>query len=176
MNELTINLLTTFGSTFLGVIAGGIITYKLNLKFQSKIIKKQLKIDELKKILLFMNECSKDLLLLKGKWIFLRNTQEEIINIHELLLWCAKKIDCLELEIFLKPFLFKEYDINDNYIKKEYCIVSDLMDYKIGSYEEKVEEYEAYLDKKSIEDRIDEIIKILNKDIIRLRDEYEKDL
>lgn len=176
INKGLINAFITFSTTLLGVIVGGIMTYRLNLKFQSKVIRKQVKIEELKKVLKLMNDFTDSLLALEIKYMFLNTNKPMKNNIDSWLTYCNDQMKCLSGEMFLNQSLFKEYDIAEESIKKEFNMISEVIDYKIKGYGIKIDEYEKYLEEKPMNERINILISRIKYYIVELQEEYAKDL
>lgn len=171
-----INLIQTFASTLIATFIGGVLAYKLNLKLQSKVIRKQIKVQELKSLLSIMYEYKDSLLALQINFGFFHDIKSRRDHIEQRLSDSNRIFGILEKELYLNEIIFKEYGITINDIKKESKIISDSIDYKISDISVKVEEYEKLIKEKSINDRIEALMKIIAMYIEVLQREYVIDL
>lgn len=171
-----VKLIESFISTLLATFIGGMLAYKLNLKLQSKVVKKQIRIQGIKQILMNIYDYKMSLLILQMNYVVYHDNKSKMEFIKERLHQNCKIFEVLEKELYLNEIMFEEYGITVNNIKKDSNIIIDIISYKIDSYDEKLQEYEDYIKERSIKDRIDDLIKKLEGYIRILQKEYIRDL
>ncbi len=168
----TVQILNTFISTMLGVFVGGIMTYRLNLKFQSKVINKQARLDEIKAILVDICLTTDQLLMLRANYMVSHDVKKRHKDILVHLNTCHDHIKSLVNKLYLCKLLLKDYKISHGEIRKEFWEIANVIEYKLSGCDSSIDEFEEYIEERSIEKRIEDLENKLKKHTEELQKEY----
>lgn len=158
----------------LGVIIGSLLTYKLNLRFQNKVIKKQLKVEKITKMLNTIYDHKSNIKILQITYMVFIDNKLKYKDIREILNMCNEDNRLIQKELEINKIIFSDYNLRFEDLNKEFKIISDVISYETSSSEQYIEEYENYISEKLIKIRIDDYMDKLSYCIVRLQQEYKR--
>ncbi|KEI75895.1 hypothetical protein [Clostridium botulinum] len=166
----------TFSSTLLGVIAGGVITYQLNLRFEKKMIRKQLRIAKIQELLSKLSAATRDVCLLDLRIREYMDTRIDKDKLEEELLKSEENLRVLFEYFNLNNTFFKRfaYDFGTQY--KAFVFISNSIYYKYCYPDHKNASEYKDINYEQIKNKIDDFMEISNHDIYVLKEEIEKEL